>query len=90
MGFEPAVVVFDASVLYPFHLRNIIVQAAVDRLLDARWTDLIHDEWTRGLLARQPAIPAERLLATRRLMNEALPNAPVCRLRALPRRDKPA
>jgi hypothetical protein len=31
MAFEPSVTVFDACILYPFHLRNIIVQAAVDR-----------------------------------------------------------
>ena len=45
MALEPAVVIFDACVLYPFHLRNIVVQIAVDRLVDARWTDEIHDEW---------------------------------------------
>lgn len=30
MAFEPSVAVFDACVLYPFHLRNILVQAAVN------------------------------------------------------------
>jgi hypothetical protein len=39
MEFEPAVAVFDAWILYPFHLRNIIVQAAADDLIAARWTD---------------------------------------------------
>jgi hypothetical protein len=42
MAFEPSVVVFDACILYPFHLRNIVVQASVDRLVEARWTDEIH------------------------------------------------
>jgi len=36
MAFEPSVAVFDACILYPFHLRKIIVQAAVDRLVEAR------------------------------------------------------
>jgi hypothetical protein len=45
MAFEPAVTVFDACILYPFHLRNVLIQAAVDRLVEARWTDEIHDEW---------------------------------------------
>lgn len=53
MAFEPAVAVFDACILYPFHLRNIIVQVAVDRLVEGRWTDTIHDEWIRNL-ARRP------------------------------------
>jgi hypothetical protein len=79
MAFEPSVAVFDACILYPFHLRNIVVQAAVDRLVDARWTDEIHDEWTRNLAADAPTIPVERLQTTRRLMNDALPGATVSR-----------
>jgi predicted nucleic acid-binding protein len=75
MAFEPAVAVFDACILYPFHLRNVLIQAAVDRLVEARWTDEIHDEWIRNLAARAPAVPLERLQNTRRLMNEALPRA---------------
>jgi predicted nucleic acid-binding protein len=77
MAFEPPVAIFDACILYPFHLRNIVVQAAVDRLVEARWTDTIHDEWIRNLMASAVAIPIERLHATRRLMNEALPMAMV-------------
>jgi hypothetical protein len=77
MAFEPSVAVFDACILYPFHLRNIVVQAAVDRLVEARWTDTIHDERTRSLMSDVPAIPIERLRATRRLMNDALPMATV-------------
>jgi len=75
MAFEPSVAIFDACILYPFHLRNIVVQIAVDRLVDARWTDEIHDEWIRSLVVDTPAIPIERLQITRRLMNDALPGA---------------
>lgn len=75
MALEPVVTVYDACVLYPFHLRNIIVQAAVDRLVAARWTDRIHDEWTRNLVANASTTPAERLQATRELMDAALPGA---------------
>ncbi len=77
MVFEPSIAVFDACILYPFHLRNIVVQAAVDRLIEARWTDAIHDEWIRNLAVDTPTIPIERLLITRRLMNDALPGATV-------------
>jgi hypothetical protein len=73
MALEASVAVFDACILYPFHLRNIVVQAGVDRLVEARWTDAIHDEWIRNLVADAPAIPIERLQITRRLMNDALP-----------------
>ena len=77
MAFEPSVAVFDACILYPFHLRNVLVQAAVDRLVEARWTDEIHDEWIRNLAARAPGVPIERLQNTRRLMNDAVPTAMV-------------
>ena len=77
MAFEPSVAVFDACILYPFHLRNIVVQAAVDRLVEARWSDAIHDEWIRNLAASAQAIPAERLETTRRLLNKVLPTAMV-------------
>ena len=49
----------------------------MDRLIEDRWTNEIHDEWIRGLAARAPAIPRERLEATRSLMNEALPTATI-------------
>ena len=77
MAFEPSVAVYDACILYPFHLRNIVVQAAVDRLVEARWTDEIHDEWMRNLVANTPGLSIERLWVTRRLMNDALPVATV-------------
>jgi hypothetical protein len=75
MAFEPVTAVCDACVLYPFHQRNILVQASADGLFDARWTDEIQDEWMRNLIANVPAIPPERLHATRHLMELALPGA---------------
>ena len=47
MAFEPSIAVFDACILYPFHLRNVVVQAAADRLVEARWADAIILAWTR-------------------------------------------
>jgi hypothetical protein len=79
MALELPVAVFDACILCPFHLRNIIVQAAVDRLVEVRWTDEIHDEWIRNLAANVPTIPIERLQTTRRLINNALPGATISR-----------
>jgi hypothetical protein len=63
--------------LYPLslHLRNFVVQAAVDRLVESRWTD--DDEWIRNLAANVPAIPVERPKNTCQLMNDALPSATV-------------
>jgi hypothetical protein len=77
MAFEPAVAVFDACILYPFHLRNILVQAAVDGLVEARWTDEIHNEWIRSLAVRRPAIPLVQLQKVHRLLDDLLPAARV-------------
>ena len=77
MTYKPPVAVYDACVLYPFHLRNLLVQCAVDRLVDARWSREIHDEWIRNLAARRPELSAERLTRTRDLMDRVLPDANV-------------
>lgn len=77
MAFSPVVAVCDACVLYPFHLRNIIVQAGVDRLFQARWTEEIHDEWMRNLVANTPSLSLTRLEAAKQLMTIALPAATV-------------
>ncbi len=73
----PPIAVYDACVLYPFHLRNVLVQCAVDRLVTARWTEAIHDEWIRNLVANTAGLTRERLDATRELMNRVLPDATV-------------
>jgi predicted nucleic acid-binding protein len=77
MTYKPLTVVYDACVLYPFHLRNLLIQCAVDRLVEARWTNEIHEEWIQALCAKLPDIPVEKLYAARDLMNAALPNASV-------------
>ena len=61
----------------PFHLRNILIQCAFDGLVEARWTDDIHDEWMRNLAANTPGLSIERLEATRDRMNAVLPEAVV-------------
>jgi hypothetical protein len=50
MASDPPVAVYDACVLYPFHLRNILIQCAFDGLVEARWTDDIQNEWIPALL----------------------------------------
>jgi hypothetical protein len=75
MPFEPQVAIFDACVLYPFHLRNLLIQCGVDRLVEARWSEEIHDEWIRNLAANNPGLSRERLQKTRNLMDRVLPKA---------------
>lgn len=77
MGSEPwaPVAVYDACILYPFGLKNVVVQCAVDRLVHARWTDDIHEEWIGNLLEANPRLTRERLERTRGLMDRAVPEA---------------
>jgi hypothetical protein len=48
---SPPVVLLDANLLYPFHLRNRLIQFGVERLMDVRWTNAIHAEWIGNLVA---------------------------------------
>lgn len=43
-------------------------------LFRARWTEQIHDEWTRNLRKNRPELKEETLKRTRELMNAAVPD----------------
>jgi hypothetical protein len=70
-------VVYDASVLYPAPLRDVLMWVAIKGLVRAKWTDEIQDEWLRNLLERRADLDEQRLRRTQRLMNRALPDARV-------------
>ncbi|PYZ99657.1 hypothetical protein A6K26_008185 [Gammaproteobacteria bacterium 2W06] len=53
------VVVFDGCVLYPAPMRDFLIRLATAGLFAAKWTDRIHDEWTRKLLAHRPDLSTE-------------------------------
>ena len=62
-------VLYDASVLYPAPLRDLLMRLALTDLFRARWTDQIHEEWIRSVLADRPDLTREQLERTRSLMN---------------------
>lgn len=62
-------VVYDACVLYPAPLRDLLMHLALSDLYRARWSDMIHDEWTRNVLASRPDLNQTQLNRTRQLMN---------------------
>jgi predicted nucleic acid-binding protein len=62
-------VVYDACVLYPAPLRDLLMYVAVTDLYRAKWTNEIHEEWIRNLLKRRPDLNEEQLQRTRDLMN---------------------
>jgi PIN domain len=78
MAFDnaPPIVLLDANLLYPFHLRNLLIQFGVEHLVDVRWTDAIHEEWIGNLVADGRATRA-RLMRTLAIMRRVLPEADV-------------
>lgn len=66
--------VFDASVLYPAPLRDLLIHLALSDLFRAKWTEEIHQEWIRNLLANRRDLSVEQLERTRDLMNRAVPD----------------
>lgn len=62
-------VIFDACVLCPFALRDLLVQLATTDLFRGRWTQTIHDEWMRAVLEQHPEIKRSQLERTRQLMD---------------------
>ncbi|MBA4062536.1 MAG: PIN domain-containing protein [Isosphaera sp.] len=69
---HPVTAVYDANVLYPAPLRDLFIRLAHAGLVRARWTEAIHDEWARNVLADNTALSPDRLARTRSLMNEAV------------------
>ncbi len=72
----PFRVVLDACVLYPMHLRDVLLQAAAEGLYQVYWSKKILDEATRNLVAN---LQVEEAKAVRLLtaMSTSFPEAVV-------------
>lgn len=68
-------VILDACVLYPAPLRSFLMYLAVGNQFRARWTEDIHEEWTRNLLLNRPDLDREKLQRVRELMDSYVPGA---------------
>jgi predicted nucleic acid-binding protein len=77
------VVVYDACVLYPAPLRDLLIRIARKALVRAKWTDEILDECFRNILANEPDRKPESLARTRGLMNKAIADCLVTGYEAL-------
>jgi predicted nucleic acid-binding protein len=69
---HPVAAVLDANILYPAPLRDLFIRLAQAGLVEAKWSEKIHDEWIRSVLADNPRLSRERLERTRTLMNDAV------------------
>jgi predicted nucleic acid-binding protein len=68
------VVIYDACVLYPAPLRDLLMRLAMADLFQARWTEQIKTEWVRNALANRKDLDAKRLARTCKLMDAAVPD----------------
>lgn len=66
------VALYDANVLYPSTLRDVLIRVGIAQLVRPKWSDQILDETFRNLQANRPDLGAEQLQRTRDLMNRAL------------------
>ena len=49
----PFTAVYDACVLYPAPLRDLLMWLGLSELVRARWSAQIHEEWKRSLLGNR-------------------------------------
>ncbi|MEO7216786.1 MAG: PIN domain-containing protein [Gemmatimonadaceae bacterium] len=71
------VVIYDACVLYPAPVRDLLLRIANTGIVRARWSERILDECFRSIIAQRPDLAPEALERTRRLMREAVPDCMV-------------
>lgn len=77
------IALLDACVLYPAPVRDLLLHLADAGLYTPKWTDRIHDEWTRNLLLNRPDLTADQLQRTTDAMNRAFSDATVQNYEAL-------
>lgn len=66
--------VFDACVLYPAPLRDLLLRLGAAGLFRARWSKEINEEWSRKLRQNRPDIPVERIGKLVGLVNDSVPD----------------
>lgn len=66
------IVVYDANVLYPSLLRDVLIRVAQRGMVRARWTERILDEVFHNLKQNRPNLDPVKLERTRELMNASI------------------
>ena len=75
MRCSPFTAVYDACVLYPAALRDLLMWLGLSGLYRARWTSQIHEEWKRNVLKNRPDLTLKQVDCTSALMDKAIPDA---------------
>lgn len=66
------VVFCDACILYPAPIRDLLMELALNDLLQLKWSYKVLNEWIENLLRNRPDLSRERLEKTIADMNNAL------------------
>ncbi len=66
---------YDAIVLYPAELRNLLMHLALVGLFRAKWSAAVHEEWMSSLLEKRPDLDRAKLERTRALMDKPAEDA---------------
>lgn len=65
-------VLYDACVLFPAPLRDLLMRLALRDMFRARWTQSIHEEWIRNACNKRPHLNRANLDRVAELMNKAV------------------
>jgi predicted nucleic acid-binding protein len=77
------IAVLDACVIYPAPMRDLLLNLADVHLYTPKWTDQIHEEWTRNLLKNRNDLQSDHLQRVVTQMNRAFPDANVIKYERL-------
>ena len=65
---------YDACILYPAGMRDLLVRLAMTGLFRGVWSDQILDEMVHSILRNRPDLTSDQLDRTRQLMCDAVPD----------------
>jgi predicted nucleic acid-binding protein len=77
------IALLDSSVLFSIRATNLTLHAASAGLYQPAWSAMIHDEWTRSVIAKDVTADPTKIANRRDQMDRAFPSALVTNFEAL-------
>ncbi|WP_164019112.1 PIN domain-containing protein [Pyxidicoccus trucidator] len=71
------IVVYDACVLFPAPLRDLLVRVSLTGIFQAKWTEQILDECFRSIASQRPDLSPAQLARSRQFLEAAIPDGRV-------------
>ena len=73
-GLASFTVAYDACIVYPAAVRDLVIELARTELLRAKWTARIHPEWINSAIRDWPGLSPARLERAAELISAAAPD----------------